>query len=615
MDGVTARGILALLRGRHGLLLRFAASSLGRTALMMASVLLMREFLSVAAAPEGGLAAAAPADHDPARWTVAALLVCSYVGASLLDYDNQVVRQRIVKVVELGLMERLVRHLLTLSVGFFDRTSHGDLIHAIRQDVADLRVIVLSSGTILMESAVAAGLVAAAVWISPPLALWALVALPIASLPLVVIARRTRARSLRERRAAFVVFDVVLQILRGIRIIKAYQGEEQEARTTIDSARRYFDEQIRIVRIRELSNVVLESLAGLSVAAVVIVGGLQVMRGTLAWPQLLAFLMAVRMLHGPLDHINTDLMLIQRHGAAAQRIGALLRERPDVREAADARPLAQTPRSLTIDGVSFRYGDRLVLEGVSVELRAGETLGIVGPSGGGKTTLLGLVARFYDPAAGAVRFDGVDLRELRLRDVYRQIAMVTQEPFLFETSVRENIRCGRADASNAEVEAAARSAEIHDEIQALPQGYDTVVGVGGRGLSGGQAQRINVARAIIKNAPILMLDEATSNLDSIAELKVQRAIDRLQTGRTSLIVAHRLSTLRHAHRILVLDGGRRVGLGSHEELLRHCPLYRAMWEAQQLGAPPVPRAAETGAVVQADAPADGLLTLDDDVLP
>src|SRR5262249_55969497 len=197
---------------------------------------------------------------------------------------------------------------------------------------------------------------------------------------------------------------------------------------------------------------------------------------------------------------------------------------------------------------------------------AGETIGVAGPSGSGKTTLLSLVARFYDPSVGAVRFDGRDVREFRLRDVYRQLAIVTQEPFLFAASVRENIRCGRPDASDAEVEDAAHVAEIHEEILALPLGYDTALGVGGRILSGGQAQRINVARAILKNAPILLLDEATSSLDSIAEEKVQRAIDKLMAGRTSFIVAHRLSTLRHADRILVLDQGKCVGLGAHDEL-------------------------------------------------
>ena len=372
MSRSALRAVIELLRGQRSLLLRFAVTSLGRTAMAMASVLLIREFLFAVLQQQGGLVAAVAerAGRETALWGVALLLVCSYVGSSLFDYDNQIVRQRMVKVVELGLMDRLVRHLLSLSVGFFDRTSRGDLLHAIRQDVADLRVICLSGATIVMESAVAAGLLVAAVWISPGLAFWALFVLPIGALPLVAIARHTRARSFAERRSGYVVFDVILQILRGIRIIKIYQGEAQEARTTIDAARRYFDEQIRLVRIRELSNVVLESLAGLSVAAVIIVGGLKVMHGALDWPQLLAFLMAVRTLHGPLDHINTDLMLIQRHRAAAQRIAALMREQPDVCEAPDARPLPGPARRITLSDVCFRYGERLVLDSVSLDAEA-----------------------------------------------------------------------------------------------------------------------------------------------------------------------------------------------------------------------------------------------------
>jgi ABC-type multidrug transport system fused ATPase/permease subunit len=238
------------------------------------------------------------------------------------------------------------------------------------------------------------------------------------------------------------------------------------------------------------------------------------------------------------------------------------------------------PSSITADRVDFTFDQKPVVQNVSFTVQAGETLGIVGPSGAGKTTLLSLIARFYDPTRGRVMLDGEDLRNLRLHDIYSKIAIVTQDPFLFSTSIRENILCGRPNATQEEVEAAARAAEIHDEIMAMPDGYQTVVGQGGRALSRGESQRVNVARAILKNAPILLLDEATSSLDSYSEARVQRAVDRLAVGRLAISVAHRLSTLRNATRILVLEQGHAVGLGTHKELLANCLTYRRLWEAQ-----------------------------------
>jgi ABC-type multidrug transport system fused ATPase/permease subunit len=364
-----------------------------------------------------------------------------------------------------------------------------------------------------------------------------------------------------------------------------YQGESAESKRTIDRARGYFDELIAMERVRSLARVVLESIGGLSLVVVIIIGGFQVMEGSLGWPELLAFLMAARAAQVPINIINTNYIDIQRFGASVAHIDALLEEEPEIRSRPDARPLATGPSAIAARELSFEIGGVPVLRDISFEVRAGETLGVVGPSGAGKTTLINLVARLYDPSAGAVLLDGEDLRTFRLEDVHGRIAIVTQEPFLFTTSIRENIRCGRPGASEEEIVAAARSAEIHDDILAMPEGYDTVVGHGGRALSVGEVQRINLARAVLKNAPVLLLDEATSGLDSHAEARVQQAIDRLMSGRLTISVAHRLSTLRQASRILVLDNGRAVGLGTHEELVESCPTYRRLWEAQTRAAP------------------------------
>jgi ABC-type multidrug transport system fused ATPase/permease subunit len=262
-----------------------------------------------------------------------------------------------------------------------------------------------------------------------------------------------------------------------------------------------------------------------------------------------------------------------------------LATQPQISDREEAQELKSAPQIISCHNVGFAYGKTEVLRDVSFTVMAGETLGIVGPSGAGKSTLLNLLVRLYDPTSGQVNFDGHNLQDLRLGDIYEKVAIVAQEPFLFATTVRENIRCGRPDATDDHVQSAAKAACIHEEVVAMSEGYDTLIGIGGRDVSRGQAQRINVARAFLKNAPILLLDEATSSLDSVAEANVQQAIDRLLEARTSFVVAHRLSTLRNADRLLVLDQGRIVGLGPHEQLLRECELYRRLWESQRLQHP------------------------------
>jgi len=575
--------ILAILLREKKLLARLALSSLARALFSMATIILMQQFLAGVLGGKGGLAAAMAARYGTAAalWAAAFLLLACYLATSMTTYDSQVVEQRVIRAVELGLIERLIRHLLTLSVGFFDRHAHGDLIQAIRQDVTQLRIIVSSLARMVLDGLVAAALLAAAVWVSPRLAFWVLLVFPLVALPVLVIARLIMKRSFQVRRQASLLYDVILQILRGIRIIKIYRGEEAEISRTVARARRYFEACIEVARTESLGRVFLESLAGLSIVVVVIAGGFQVLGGTLSWPSLLAFLMAIRAALGPLNSINSSYLEIQRYRASAVRISELLDEKPALTDRADARPLDRQPKRIRFEHVSFAYEDIRVLDDISFEVESGETLGVVGPSGSGKTTLLCLAARLFDPSAGRVCLDGEDVSTFRLSDVYRLVALVPQEPFLFSASVRDNIRCGNPGAGDEEVEAAARAAEIHDEILELPEGYETILGTGGRSISEGQAQRLNIARALLKNAPILLLDEATSSLDSISEAKVQRAIDSLVRGRTTFVVAHRLSTLRNAGRILVLDRGRQVGLGSHSRLLEDCDLYREMWQPQQ----------------------------------
>ncbi len=570
--------LFRLLRPHLAIVGRFSAASLGRAALTALSILLIREFLAGVLGHRQG-----PAERvgvESALWITVILLLIANLGAAAFSYDSQVSEQKLVKAIELGTMERLIRHLLGLSILFLDRRTHGDLLQSVRQDVSQMRMVILASAGLVLEALQAMGLIAAAVSLSLKLSLWAFVLVPVAVLPIYLLARRTLARSFGVRRKGVALFDALLQLLHGIRVIKIYQGERAEGERTIDLARSYFDELIDMERVRAFARIVLESLAALNVVVVIIVGGFDVMSGRLGWPELLAFLLAMRAAQGPLNNINNHYLDIQRYGASVAHIEQLLQERSEIQDSANPRPLINSPQTITADRLTFGFNEKPVLQDVNFTVRAGETLGIVGPSGAGKTTVLSLLARFYDPKLGRVLIDGEDLREFRLRDLYGMLAIVTQDPFLFSTSIRDNILCGRPNASQEQVENAARAAEIHDEIMSMPDGYDTVVGQGGRQLSRGESQRINVARAILKNAPILLLDEATSSLDSHSEAKVQRAVDRLASGRLAISVAHRLSTLRNASRMLVLNQGTVAGLGTHKELLLNCPTYRRLWEAQ-----------------------------------
>ncbi|HLA09838.1 MAG TPA: ABC transporter ATP-binding protein [Pyrinomonadaceae bacterium] len=333
--------------------------------------------------------------------TVALLLLVS-LSAAAFNYDSQVTQQKIVKAIELGTMERMIRHRLGLSVGFLDRRTHGDLLQSIRQDVTQMRMVVLSTARIVLEVFQTAGLIAVAASFSLSLSLWAFFLVPLAALPMYILARRTLARSFGVRDKGVALFDALLQLLHGIRVIKIYQGERAEGERTVERARAYFDELIEMERVQAFARIVLESLAALNVVVVIIVGGLSVMSGQLGWPELLAFLLAMRAAQGPLNNLNSAYLDVQRYGASVFHIEQLLQEKAEIQDRKDARSLSSLPLSITADRVDFTFNQKPVLQNVSFTVQAGETLGIVGPSGAGKTTLLSLVARFYDPTLGRV---------------------------------------------------------------------------------------------------------------------------------------------------------------------------------------------------------------------
>lgn len=589
--------VAGLFHGRGKLLTVFFVSSVGRSVASVAVLFLIQRFLSGSLNRSEGRGflvsfVAKALGEGAILWSLAICLLVVQIAGSVFNYVNYVAQQHVVKVVELGTMEVMIRHLLGLSVPFFDSQSHGDIIETILADVGHLRIMVRSVFNILFEGVLAIGLVLTVIRISPTLAVLALVVVPLAVLPLYFIAKRTFTRSLHVRHSGYAISDIILQVLRGIRVIKVFQAEDAQAHESVEKGRIFHDALIGRIQVERLASVLMESIAGTLVVVVIIFGGGRVAASELEWAGLLAFILAIRGLFGPINNMSTYYVDLQVTKPSVQRIAAFLAKQPEVVDRPNAMRLERPPVTIALEHVSFAYGKERVLDDISFEVRAGETIGIVSPSGGGKTTLLGILVRFYDPSSGAVRFDGRDLRDIRLADLYGMITLVTQEPFIFATTVRENIRYGRPSASDQEVEDAAQSAFIHDEIVAFPSGYNTIIGMGGRDVSGGQKQRISIARALLKNAPILLLDEATSALDSVSEAAVQQAVETLMRGRTSFVVAHRLSTLRNANRVLVLDRGACIAFGPHDDVVRDCNLYRRLWEAQRAAAPPATSRAE-----------------------
>lgn len=489
--------------------------------------------------------------------------------------------------IEVATMWKILAKLLTLSTRFFEKNSAGDLVMATYADVQHIRQITLALGQVVLHVTRLLGLVAVAFLMSPKLTLIGLVSVPFGAWPALWLGERIKESARRERGSVRYLYDSFLQVAQGIRIIKVNSGEGRvldRARETGTALARYLVSQ---VRARSFARFLLESVSGVGLIVVLVVGGRDVASGALPWQSLLSLLIAIMGVYAPTVGILQVYTNIQSSIPHLDRIERIMHEVPDVRDRPNARPLPAAPSVIELRDVSFRYEDRHVLENVSATFHHGETIGIVGPSGAGKSTLLALLLRLYDPTSGRILLDGMDVRDIRHADFMRHCAIVMQEPFLFVDTVANNIRAARPDATMNEVIEAAQAAGIHDEIMQMEHGYDTNLGRAedARGVSTGQKQRICIASALLKNAPLLFLDEATSNLDSVSERRLQGAIERLMEGRTTFVIAHRLSTLRTADRIMVMEEGRMVGLGRHEELLRTCRTYHKLWTYQMDDAP------------------------------
>lgn len=479
----------------------------------------------------------------------------------------------------------LFAHVVRLGPAWFEIKRSGDVMSRISSDAQLIEQVVGSSASVaLRNTLMCVGGVVMLVVTNPKLALWVLALVPIVVAPIIVFGRRVRKLS-REAQAR--VADLVSEggeTLDAIRTVQAFAQEERAGRRFAQTTERAFYAAIARTGQRGVMTTLVIFIVFAAVGFLLWMGGQDVIAGEITAGDLSAFVFYAVLVATSGGQISETIGDLQRASGAAERLAELREEQPIIREPAQPKALPEPGQgAVDFDAVSFRYPtrpDALALDGFDLKIAPGETVAIVGPSGAGKTTVFNLLLRFYDPEKGTIRLDGVDARDLRLSDLRRAMAIVPQEPVLFTASVAENIRYGRPDASDAEVREAAAAASALAFIEALPLGFATDLGTRGVRLSGGQRQRIAVARALLCDPLVLLLDEATSALDAESEVAVQKALDRVMHKRTTLVIAHRLATVQKADRIVVVDQGRVVDIGTHAELVRRGGLYARLAELQ-----------------------------------
>ena len=517
-------------------------------------------------------------------WTVMAVMLVAYAIRSVLMYIIAYYGHTFGILVEADIRRDLFRHMQELSCGFYDRNRTGALMSRLTSDLFDLTElahhgpedIFISTVTILGSFIVLFS-------IQWRLALVLALILPVFLVCVIRCRGTMREASAEVRRSSAVINSDIESSLSGIRTAKAFANEQEEMRKFDVSNEIYRRSKRGFHKSMGQFNATMEFFLPVMGLSVIAVGGALIMDGKMDIVDLVTFNLYLTTFTSPVRKLANFAELFAKGSAGLNRFVELMRTEPTLQDAADAKELQEVRGGVVLEDVDFAYQEGVgVLHDVTLNIRPGESVALVGPSGGGKTTLCQLIPRFYDVTAGRVLVDGQDVRALTQESLRRSIGVVQQDVFLFADSILENIRYGRPGATREEVIAAAKLAEIYDDICAMPDGLDTFVGERGIRLSGGQKQRISIARIFLKDPPILILDEATSALDSVTEARLQEAFDRLSRGRTTIVIAHRLSTVRNADRIAVVESGHIVELGSHTELMDLNGAYAKLVHSQEL---------------------------------
>jgi subfamily B ATP-binding cassette protein MsbA len=510
------------------------------------------------------------------------VLVAVIFGKGLFTFISSFLMKSIGLKVAKKLRDDLSEHLVYQSSEYFDQISTGEIMSRVTSDVDRIQEAVSGSmGDFIRELFVLFALLIGIFIIDWHLALASFIITPLAIIPLAVFSRQLKKRGKLNQIRMADIYRILHETITGNKIVKAFTMEKFELDKFFKATKDYLKSSIKLAWIGSLSSPFMEFLGGIVGAFILIVGTSRISRGHISPGDFGAFVMAIFMMYTPIKRLSRANVVIQHGAACYERIQEILEREPRVIDCPGAYPLPPVEGSVKFENVSFAYNEKSpVLDNISFEIFPRETVALIGLSGSGKTTVVNLLSRFYEPTSGRILIDSIDTREVELKSLRAQIGLVTQELILFNDTVRNNIAYGLKDVSEEKIVEAARTAEAHDFIMKLPSQYETQIGEKGSLLSSGERQRLAIARALLKDPPILILDEATSALDSESEKLIQMALDNVMKDRTTFVIAHRLSTIRNASKIFVVDRGRIAEIGTHRELYRRNGIYRKLHDLQ-----------------------------------